>query len=365
LISPYGANGGIALVKNNVYRVRLDIAGVPAIAQAATPLWDFVFENIDNNGTTTDQQKYATDLIVWDTFGGASGAGPALGDHIYDVWWAPLPVQATDWNDPTTGEFATANDAFNDVRFEFRLLDVSTTIDGQNDSGTLCLRTTQIDRIDIADLEFGATVYDNQTLTASNSTVSNLFGIGAGANQTTVAYASGDVTITPTTPGVGSTPPNPPTVAGSWNVEIVTLDPGNTVITPASEITDNWPIPWVTDQLLMTTAGIEAANATGQTNPPDAIRLLMDTPTSELGIDSMVVASVNTLGLPKTAAPTTYTLFFHANTMTLSGTVEHRGLRPRVSLLCVPGVLSGGLNVNNGGVKINFMRTQVVDISGL
>jgi hypothetical protein len=351
-ISPYGANGGIPLVKNNVYRVRLDVAGVPSIAQAATPLWDFVFENIDNTAQF-DQQKFSTDLIIWDTFGGANAAGPTAGDHSYDIWWAPLSVQATDWNDPTTGEFAAANEAFNDVRLEYRVLDVTGAVDAGADSGTLCVRTYQIDRIDLADLTVGASVYDNQTLTAANSIVGAFGGIGTGTNQTTVVYAGGDVTITPATPG------------GSWNTEIVTLDVGNGVITPASEIPDNWPVPWVTDQLLMSTAGIQAANATGQTNPPDAVRMMMDAPTSELGIDSMVLAGANSLGLPKTAAATVYTLFFHTNTRTLSGVVEHRGLRPRVSLICVPSILSGGQSVNNGGITVTFIRTQTVDVSGL
>jgi hypothetical protein len=349
-ISPFGA---IQLVKNNVYRVRLNIAGVPAIAQAATPLWDFVFDNFNTANTAQQESKYSTDLIVWDTFSGANAAGPAAGDHTYDIWWAPLPVQATDWNDPTTGEFSTAHDAANDVRLEFRLLDVSTSIDGQNDSGTLCLQTWQVDRMDIADLAFTSTPYDNQSIAASNTVAGNLFGIGSGAAQTTVTYAAGDVTITPNS-------------ATAWNVEIVTLDVGNSNIGPPnSEISDNWPVTWVTDQLIMTTAGIQAPDATGQTNPPDALRLMMDTPTSELGIDSMVLAGANTIGLPKTAAATTYTLFFHANTRTLSGVTEHRGLRPRVSLICVPGILSGGSSSNAGGIKVNFIKSQAVDIAGL
>jgi hypothetical protein len=349
-ISPYGA---IQLVKNNVYRIRLNVAGVPAITQSATPLWDFVFDNFNTANTSQQESKYSTDLIVWDTFGGANAVGPTGGDHQIDIWWAPLAIQATDWNDPTNGEFSTAHDAANDVRLQFRLLDVSTSIDGQNDSGTLCLQSWQVDRIDIADLSFTSTPYDNQTITAANSIVGSVFGVApAAGNSTTATYAGGDVTISPTTAG------------SSWNLEVVTLDPGDSNVSTGN-IGDNWPIPWVTDQLLMSTAGIQAPDATGQTNPPDAVRMMMDAPTSELGIDSMVLAGANTIGLPKTLAATTYTLFYHANTRTLSGLTEHRSLRPRVSVICTPGILSGGLNVNNGGIKVNFVKTQIVDISGL
>jgi hypothetical protein len=354
--SPYGI---IALAKNNVYRVRIDVAGVPTIAQSATPLWDFVFDNV---APSAAQQKFSTDIINWDTFGGANAAGPTTGGrHIFDLWWAPLPIQAADWNDATNGEFRPANDAFNDVRFQYRILDVG-AVDSDNDSGTLCLRSTTIDRIDIADLAIASTAYNNANLTAVNTTVSTIF-----PTSTNKVYAAGKLTLTPTTPGVGTTPPAPPTSAGSWGVEIITVDVGDATVnfgTPSS-LTDNWPIPWVSNQLLKTEAGVTAPDSTGQSNPPDVIRLMMDAPTNEIGQDSLVSSGANLLGMPKTASETIYTAFYHTQNKTLNATPEFQALRPRFSLLCVDAVLSGGTsNVNNGGATLNFLRVNRIDVSG-
>jgi hypothetical protein len=370
--SPYGI---LPLVKNNVYRVRLDVAGNPAIAPTVTPLWDFVIDNVNSGDASHSEQKYGMDLINWDNTNSSSnsaGVASPAGRHTFDIWWSPMAIQATDWNDPTTGEFSTSHSLAKDGRFLFRILDVAGPVDAQNDAGTLCLKDYQISRIDISDLKSAATLYDNQApvarTTAATATGANMWATNLIAGSTTVTNGGG-VTLTPTTPGVGSTPPAPPTVAGSWNVEILAIRPddGTATMSPGtpSTLTDNYVIPWVSDQLLKITMGAKAPDAASQTNYPDVMRITMDAPTSELGLDTTFSGGGSVLGMPKSASVTTYTTFCYTQNKTGSATPEFQRLRPQIGCILSAAILSGGSNVNNGGVTFTFLKVERIDTTGL
>lgn len=370
-ISPYGI---VQLVKNRVYRFRLEVSTTAAVADGATPFWDFLLDNVPNASDTSVvvEQKYSSDLLVWDNNGSANSAGRVSGGRRqFDMYWAPLPVQQANWNDATSGEFATAHDAANDARFQFRVLDVNGVVDGNNDAGTVCLNAYTIDGIDIGDISTSGNVYDNTSLVdaagtpAANRTHVSFIGI---SGATTTTYSGGVATITPTVVGGATTPaatatPNP---IGSWDLEIVTLDVGDANIDfgNLSTVTDNWPIPWVSDQLLMVTAGIQAIDAAAEANPPDALQIVVDSATSEIAQGNTVLAGSNTIGLPKAASVTTYTSFVYTQNKTNNASTQLQGLRPNVGLLFQRGILSGGINVNNGGVKVSFLKVDTVDTSG-
>jgi len=358
------------LTQNKVYRFRINVETTATVAVGATPLWDFV---IDNVAPTGSEQKYSYDQLVLDNHGGKNSVGQAepTGKRNFDLWWAPLPVEDASWNNATTGEFATAHDPFNDGRFHFRVLDVNGTVDGNNDAGTICLRSYRIDQIDVDDLAVTSNAFLRDDISSTNTFGTSIFG------ATSFTYGGGNVTITPNVAGVenaGGPTVLPPATPGSWNLEVVLLDVGDTTIdfTPANanSLLDNWPVPWTSNQLLKTTVNLQAPNALGENNPPDAIRLVHDSVTSEIAADSIVSAGANLIGLPKQTA-TNYVMFFHTQNETASPTTQYHRIRPRLGLLFQEGIFSGGLtgtgksSVNNGGVRVNSFRVDVLDINGL
>jgi hypothetical protein len=358
------------LTQNKVYRFRLNVETTATVAVGATPLWDFVIDNVAPSGS---EQKYSYDQLVWDNHGGKNSVGQAepTGKRNFDMWWAPLPVEDADWNNATTGEFAAAHDPFNDGRFAFRVLDVNGTVDGNNDAGTICLRTYRIDSIDVDDLAVTSNAFLRDDISSTNTFGSSIFG------TTNFTYGGGNVTIAPQVAGVeagGGPTVDPPATVGSWDIEVVLLDVGDTTIdfTPANANTllDNWPVTWTSNQLLKTTVNLQAPNALGANNPPDAIRLVHDSVTSELAADSIVSAGSNLIGLPKTTA-TNYVMFFNTQNETASPTTQYHRIRPRLGLLFQRAILSGGLTgtgksiVNNGGIQVNSIRVDVMDINGL
>jgi hypothetical protein len=356
--SPFGV---LTLVQNNVYRVRINVESTAPIAAGVTPLWDLVIDNVRTNPDgslfTGSQNKYSLDALNWDTNGSANSVGLASGGRrTFDIYYAPLPVQAADWNS-ASGEFAAANDAFNDARFQFRVIDVQGAVDGNNDAGTVCLKSYQIDRIDINDLSVGSTVLNIATPTGELKNGTPGFQT-SGSNMSVGTIFTGSTTVTNNT-GLIVSP-----VGTGWNtVEIVDIDVGDDNIDFGSGATlaDNWPIPWNSNELLRITAGGQAPNATGESNPPDTLRILMDAPTSEVGMDSLLSAGANLLGLPKAASATTYTAFYYTQNKTNATAAGFAALRPRVSMINVNTVLSGGLTTNNGGFKLTFLKVDKIN----
>jgi hypothetical protein len=318
--SPYGI---LPLLANQVYRVRISMSAPTAIAAGVTPCWDFVIDNF--GGATTGESKYSSQYIFWDNNGNANSAGLASpnGRHTFDMWFSPLAISMADWNDPNTGEFRASNDANNDGRLQFRFLDVANSaVDGQNDGGTLCMTQFQLDRIDLAALTpvSGAPLYTNATFAANTHVVTPLNIV---PNGTTTTFPSGALQVAPST-------------STSWEVEVITLDVGDNVVnySQPTTLSDNWPIPWTSNQLLKYTAGVQAPNATGETNPPDAITLQIDPASTEVLEQDLLALTSNKIGGPKAAAVSDYTSFFFTHNKSTSPITQLGFLRPRVVLLC-------------------------------
>jgi hypothetical protein len=346
-VSPYGL---LPLLANQVYRIRLTVSAPTAIAAGQAPLWDFVIDNF--GGATTGESKYSSQYIFWDNNGNANSAGLASpnGRHTFDIWFSPLAITMADWNDPNTGEFRASNDANNDGRLQFRYLDLdNSAVDGQNDAGTQCMTQFQLDRIDNAALTASSTLYTNSTFAANTHVVTPLNLV---ANGTTVTYPSGALQVAPST-------------STSWDVEVISIDVGdnNVNYSQPTTLSDNWPIPWTSNQLLKYTAGVQAPNALGETNGPDAITLQMDPASTEVLEQDLIALTSNKIGGPKAASVSDYTSFFFSHNKSASPTTQLGFLRARVVLLCRSDLHQPGSKT--GGFRLTYQKVEVIDTSSL
>lgn len=348
-VSPYGI---LPLVQNAAYRIRLNVGtgSAAAIAQSVTPLWDLVLDNVSGVSGAVDQ-RYNCDFLFWDNNGAADSAGLAAGTgrHQFDCWWTPLPVLLSDWNDVSTGEFTATQDPVNDARLQFRFLDVdNSAVDGQNDAGTLCLTSYQIDRVPVTDLTSVSSLMNTTTFSAADH---SLFTLAGFESLSQVTYSGGKPTISPTN------------TTTAWDVAVDTYDLGDGTINYGNlpTITDNWPIPWVSNQLLKFTAGIQAANSTAQTNPPDAIELGMDTASTEVLAQSLLIFSTSSVGGPKSSAAGDYVMMFYTQNKTVSAVPQYPFLRTRVGVLCNTQLNTGGSAHNAGGITITHENLDLVD----
>jgi hypothetical protein len=338
------------LLANQVYRIRISVSASAAIGAGATPAWDIVLDNFGS--ATVGESKYSCDYIFWDNNGNANSAGLATpnGRHTFDCWYSPLAISMADWNDPNTGEFRASNDANNDARIQFRFIDVdNSAVDGQNDAGNLCMTQFQIDRVDIAGLTATSTLYNNTTYSASTHTVTPLNIV---PNGTTTTFPGGAVQVSPST-------------STSWELEVIAIDPGdaNVNYSQPTSLSDNWPIPWTSNQLLKYTAGIQAPTATGDTNPPDAITLQVDPASTEVLEQNLLALTSNKIGGPKAASVSDYTSFFFSHNQSASPIPQLSFLRTRLVLLCRNDLHAPGSKT--GGVKMTYQKVEVIDTSSL
>lgn len=340
----YSNYGYTELVQNAVYRFRLTMSAGAALPAGTTPLWDFQVDNFSPD-PAINQDKYATDLTILDNEGGANAVGTS---STFDVWFTPAAIMATDWNDPTTGEFSAAMDPRNDMRLTFRLLDLKVpSNDASKDQGTLCMRNLQVSRIDKDQLPVQSTVWSESNISGANTTVNTIFGTA----NTTVNFAGGNVTISPNTGGTAGT--------AAWDIEVIDVVPGDATsdVTQPATLPDNWPIAWETGQLLRGTASIQALTAAGETNPPDGVGVAFDTVTAELSQLSYVSAASNLIGMPK-LTPTDYVVYFYTQNQTLTTIQNGKALRVKTQILLSPNITPGGNATNVNGVQVNSMKVE-------
>jgi hypothetical protein len=203
----------------------------------------------------------------------------------------------------------------------------------------------QIDRIDISQINSQSTLL-NTTFSASTNTVTTI----VNAAPTNVSYAGGSATITPSN-------------STAWETEVINFDPGDTTVdynTPTT-LSDNWPIPWTSNQLLKYTCGIQAPDATGETNPPDAITLQMDPASTEVLEQDLLALTTNKIGGPKASVVNDYTMFFYTHNKSASPISQLSFLRTRVGILCRSDLHTAG--TKTGGLKITYEKVDVMDTS--
>lgn len=361
-IGPYGI---IDLVQNNVFRIRLGMDSDGAtLPVTTTPFWDLVIDNFDQGDPATPN-KYVGFFTNWDREGGANAIGQVAnsGGHggVMDVWWCPPAVNTASWNDPSTGMFTTAMDTKNDVRLNFRVLDVSAgALDGQNDAGAVCLNEINIDRIPFSQMTVASTPYNVTTLDSTThviaAPVNGTTTTPGGAAGTLVQFGGGNLTVTPNTTGSLG--------VNCWDIEVIQIDQGDSVNDPGnpSSLLDNYPVAWTSDVLLMGSVGIQAANNQGQLTPPDGIMLQWDSPTQELLIGAGTYSTDNTAGMPKDGVNEELVGFYYTHTASATSIVNGARLRLRVVLLCHTSFNSGGNVDNLGGVTITNERIDAMNV---
>lgn len=339
-----------------VYKLDLTIDGTTDIAAGATPFWDLLVQQFNDDDILQQEQRFSTDYIVLDLEGGANSAGLANGRNDYQVWFNPPMLLASDWNDNATGVFTAARvgNQDNGLRFSFRILDLNDSIGASGDAGTLCLSAFKVTGYDYDDLsvqgavnrqDTAGTGYNITDVNLTNFVVTNLI-----PGSTSSTAAGGDVTINPTS---------------TWNPELITVEPGDGVIdlgNPAS-LPDSYPVTWESDQLLRVKATIAGSSATTNTNPPDAISIGADTATNELIMTNTMGFFVDTLGAPKNGTPQDYVSFFYTHSATSSTVQNADGIRPRLLILCnesISGGGSAGLTVNQGGVTVSAVDVDPI-----
>jgi len=334
-VGPYGetADGGVSLVNNAVYRIRLSMNSTQTSPNAG-PLWDMIIENQTPTGSA-GAFAYGADYWFLDNYGGANAVkGPSVGRDTFDIWWTPACVSQAAWQ---SAAFATAQDAQNDMRLQFRTIDVaSATYNAGNDSGTICISNIDIARQDIANLMSSATVYTDDNLTASNwrSTPA------VSSSSTTSTFSGGELTVEPTS---------------SWSDEIIAIEPGDTNFSTGN-LADNYPFAWDGDTLYKMEVVMRAPDAASEAHPPDFIILRMDTASNELFMESYVVMNMDRAAMPKQTAGT-YVGFFYSHNASLATDAELKRLRAHLAL----GALSGiSAFTNDGGVVIESIVVKKI-----
>jgi hypothetical protein len=344
--SPYQI---INLVDNAVFRIRLTVDSTQTTA-FKNPLWDIVYDSFATNPAER-QDAYGGDFFFLDNEGGANAPG-TLGRTEFEVWAAPIPVAAPSWR---ANAFTTAMEPSNDMRLIFRILDADGAGYGaETDLGRICLKSLDITKFDITnDLQEGAVVFNAATITnaATDNPLTATSFSATGLVGTTATFASGAVTITPTD-------------SNGWTNEISKIEPGDTTVNTSTGagLTDNWPITWENQTLYKAEVQVSAPDATGESNPPDAIRFGMDTPTTELIYLAHITPNMNRAGTPKQGTPQTYTSFFFSHNLSLTTIPNAKALRPRMDCLDGDALQANGFTTNKGGVKVSSMKVTKMTV---
>lgn len=304
----------------------------------AVPLWDVVVENDGSAGAT---QAYIADYLFLDNTGSANAvAGPAQGRNIFELWFTPSPVRAPQWRSGSTGIFQASLDNDNDARIRFRILDTdaSSGIQGQLDSGTICMTTLEIDRFDLDNIATSLQVY-------------NLNPITSGINGVTVNDLLDVIAPGPGTGSLRDFVTNPLTIspkdANGWILELTSIRPGDTNIpvpgSPgfnAADLADNFPVDWKDNQLYEIQVDMSAPDALSENDPPDGILVGFDTPTNEILGDNMSLsgfagspAMPKQVGSVSPAGPQTYTTIFNGHNRSLIGINGVERLRWKIDIL--------------------------------
>jgi hypothetical protein len=338
--SPYGY---VDLIQNQVYRFRLSMTG-EAVPAGTTPLWDFQVDNFDVNhqGSTN---KYGLGYLVFDNEGGAEAVGVS---SQYDVWFTPVASLASSWNDATTGMFTSTMDSLNDMRLQFRLLDIAVPANNASlDAGTLCLRNLEVSHVAMTDMPVEGNVINDTNLTSANYSVNQL----AAPGHTNVSYSGGNIVLSPNTATYGD---------AAWDNEIIEIKPGDTNLdlTNGTTIPDNFPIAWpATPELLRGEVSISANDAAAVSNPPDGIALVFDPPTTEFTDTNWINGGPNLIGMPA-LTPTNYVCYFYTQKQSLTTIPNGKSLRLGASILLTQNINAGGSAHNTGGVTINSFKVD-------
>lgn len=345
--SPYGL---VSLVDNSVLEIRMNMTSTATTA-GTTPFWDVIVQNsappTAGPSGAIGANTYGGDYYWLDNIGGSQGIATPAGRQDFRIYYTPPPVQLPNWRSTSTGAFQSAADPFNDFAFNFRILDNdSGGYNAQADSGTICMQSMIIGRWDLSNVVVGATVYNDTDLQSNDY---YKFSIGS-ATDTNLTFSGGDMAISPANPGT------------SWLNQIDLILPGTSATAGNIPVnTTNFPLAWVSNQILMLEVEASAPTAAAQQSLPDSIVPMIDSGGAELFQYGFTQPNVKFLGAGTAGAasppvaPTTGKYLTFAFTHNNSAASDFNRLRPRLDIRNFPAITpnnpTGTLTIHSIAVK--------------
>jgi hypothetical protein len=349
----YPANAqytSFSYVNNAVWRVRLQVTTTAAASHV--PVWGLVFENGVN--------YYGGTQLFFDNVGATSG-GPgantppsAGGRSEFETW-----LVAPSGSSAAFQAGITANAALKNFRIRLLLIDIGTAggddpYGAGSDVGEVCWKRIQVDRYDAGDMTVESTPYSASSLSLAAAGTDGVAGTVNGAlrfddysnSSSNITFSGNAMTIAPKS-------------ATAWvdNSAYIRVETGDDQFDYNVENNDNYPVVWEADQLYRVVFAIKAADATGETYPPDFINIGADVPSNEITFVGYVTNKFATAAMPKAAATTEYVTFLHGNSVTFGSASVFARIRPYLTV----GTNSAFAETDNrGGITITSIRVEKV-----
>lgn len=290
------------ITDNAIYGVRLCMTTDQTDGDAI-PLFFLVVDNFISSGPSNYYGQENWVLSV-DGFAQAIGTTPTYMDFI----WAPNAVATPQWSAGAFGD--PAADSQNDPRYQFRVLDINPALVNDNDSGTICVASIEIWRIDrdavqTAAVEFNAPIDSSTHFSPANGE--------AGQGTANVDNATDSITVSVNTSGTNRI---------TWGYFDSTQATLNAQLNPVQE-------QGSAQTLYRTRMDIRAA--TSEADPVDALFVAMDKANNELGVSAFAVsqqdeAIMGAASSPKLTAAT-YEVYFMNQNPTASAVPDADRLR--------------------------------------
>lgn len=287
----------VELVDNAVYRLR-NTATTDQTGTDAIPLLFVIHSNnyyLTGGGNGNNYGGFAWFL---DVDGGANGLG-RNSDNEVETWVTPNAVATGQWQG---GAFTPAADALNDLTLRYDVNDANPAILTQNDSGTICIETLEVGRIDRNNLQQSAVLF-NPPIDSSTHFIAATIGTAMTSIDNNTDTANADLGTSADT-----------------RVDLIPYD-ANADGVPGSQFgyQEFNPVVWNSNELVRTQVDIRAAAS--ETDPVDSIFLAMQTTNNELGTltyttrsgGSVMVGSAS----PKLAVAT-YEIYHHSGNASTS-----------------------------------------------
>jgi hypothetical protein len=345
----------VTLADNAVYRIRISAT---TTAQAGfTPLWYVMAEN---SLSWYGMSNYFYDSGTFPAPGLNTPPGTGGGTRpTFESWFQPASSQSASFK---TAAFNTpANTPFKDFRLQLQILDVGTTAadpyGGASDQGAVCWNKVEVDRFEFADIQVQSTPYNNtaprrvtgtDTTDPDNVTINDF----TAAGQSTVTASTttgGPITFAPTSATAWDGQ------AGGTNA-FMAIYPGDATNahTGGADAVDNYPVPWVADQLYRIAYTLAAPNALAETNGVDWIIIGGDVDTNEIITGNFVTTKFSSSAMPKQAAQEYYAYWHGQNGTIVAGFQRMR-----------PYLFTGTNNdfvdtPNQAGIRVDAIRVDIV-----
>jgi hypothetical protein len=332
---------------NAAWRIRATMSTDQSTVNAI-PIWFFIFDNF-YLATPNIGNNYGGFHWVIDNLGGSAGIGRAQGRTQYDFWFNPNATPTSQWQ---TGAFAPAADAVNDIRLQFQIIDADQAAHNTDlDSGTICIEEISVYKQDRDSMQF-TTVFNPPIDSSTHIAFDGLAGGPA-------AVASIDGNTNEATLG--------PATSTDDRADLSTYDPdGDGIPGPDPQFDDKrefFPVTWTADTVYRNRSSIRAATST--TDPVDAIFLVLDMASVEIGTFSYTTRTGNGVMVFAASPSLTdeeYEAYIYSQNLTLATPLNQNTLlRPQTFVFNTTGLFGTGTGGDDVVVSSQEVDTIVSD----